>query len=99
MGTLWLGTHKGLFALRADARRRSWKLAGPKFLGHVINHVVQDPRTPRTVLVAAKTGHLGPTVFRSNDRGLAPGARPHSRRRSARPPKERWRAPSSVCSG
>ena len=56
MSTVWVGTRKGLFALRADARRRIWKLAGPQFLGHVIQHVVQDPRAPRTILVAAKTG-------------------------------------------
>src|SRR5512144_816180 len=67
--TLWIGTRKGLFQLRGDARRRGWKLVGPQFLGHVIHHVVPDPRDPRSVLVAAKTGHLGPTVFRSTDRG------------------------------
>lgn len=67
--TLWVGTRKGAFTLRADARRRNWKLAGPQFLGHIIHHVVQDPRAPRVVLMAAKTGHLGPTVFRSTDGG------------------------------
>jgi photosystem II stability/assembly factor-like uncharacterized protein len=67
--TLWVGTRKGLFALRPDARRRAWRLAGPQFLGHIIHHVVQDPREPRTLLMAAKTGHLGPTVYRSNDGG------------------------------
>ena len=67
--TLWVGTRKGAWALRAEARRRSWKLAGPQFLGHIIHHVVQDPREPKVVLIAAKTGHLGPTVFRSTDRG------------------------------
>src|ERR1700730_18704714 len=68
-GTLWIGTRKGLFALRADGARRNWKLAGPQFLGHIIHHVVQDPREPRVLLMAARTGHLGPTVFRSSDRG------------------------------
>jgi hypothetical protein len=67
--TLWIGTRKGAFALRPDARRKTWKLAGPQFLGHIIHHIVQDPREPRVVLMAAKTGHLGPTVFRSADRG------------------------------
>lgn len=68
-GTIWVGTRKGVFSLRADAGRRSWKLAGPQFLGHIIHHVVQDPREPKVLLMAAKTGHLGPTVFRSTDRG------------------------------
>ena len=67
--TLWIGTRKGLFALRGDSGRRSWTLAGPQFLGHIIHHVIQDPREPKVVLMAAKTGHLGPTVFRSTDRG------------------------------
>jgi photosystem II stability/assembly factor-like uncharacterized protein len=67
--TLWVGTRKGAWALRTDKGRRSWKLAGPQFLGHIIHHVVQDPREPKVVLIAAKTGHLGPTVYRSTDRG------------------------------
>ncbi|MBV8343034.1 MAG: glycosyl hydrolase [Gammaproteobacteria bacterium] len=68
-GTLWIGTRKGLFALRRGRTRGAWRLAGPQFLGHIVHHVVQDPREPRVVLMAAKTGHLGPTVFRSGDRG------------------------------
>jgi photosystem II stability/assembly factor-like uncharacterized protein len=67
--TLWIGTRKGLFSLRSDASRRTWKLGAPQFLGHIVHHVVQDPRAPRTLLMAAKTGHLGPTVYRSADRG------------------------------
>ncbi len=67
--TLWIGTRKGLFALHPDARRRSYRLSGPQFLGHIIHHVVQDPRDPKLLLAAAKTGHLGPTVFRSTNRG------------------------------
>jgi photosystem II stability/assembly factor-like uncharacterized protein len=69
VSTLWIGTRKGAFSLRPDAKRKSWKLSGPEFLGHVIHHIVQDPREPKTLLMAAKTGHLGPTVFRSGDRG------------------------------
>jgi len=67
--TLWISTRKGAFALRADAARKIWKLAGPHFLGHIVHHIVQDARDPRVLLMAAKTGHLGPTVFRSVDRG------------------------------
>ncbi|MBS0321525.1 MAG: glycosyl hydrolase [Proteobacteria bacterium] len=67
--TLLIATRKGLWTLRSDAARRSFKLAGPQFLGHILNHAVVDPRDPKTWLVAARTGHLGPTVFRSTDRG------------------------------
>ena len=66
---LWIGTRKGVFALRPDARRRSWKLIGPQYLGHIIHHIVQDPREPHRLALAAKTGHLGPTVYTSSDRG------------------------------
>ena len=68
-GTLWIGTRKGAFALRSNAKRQQWRLTGPQFLGHIIHHIVQDPREPRSLLMAAKTGHLGPTVYRSNNRG------------------------------
>ncbi|HEX7114864.1 MAG TPA: hypothetical protein VF193_07005 [Steroidobacter sp.] len=67
--TIWIGTRKGAFVLRSDGQRKSWTLEGPQFLGHVIHHIVQDPRDARSVLIAAKTGHLGPTVFRSSDQG------------------------------
>jgi len=67
--TLWVATRKGAFALHGDAGRRTWKLSGPQMLGHVLHHIVQDPRDRKCVLMAAKTGHLGPTVYRSTDRG------------------------------
>ena len=66
---LLVGTRKGVFLLHSDAGRRRWSLDGPHFLGHLAYHVVLDPRDRRTLLVAAKTGHLGPTVFRSLDLG------------------------------
>lgn len=67
--TLLIGTRKGAFFLKSDAARGTWKLSAPVYLGHIIHHVVQDPRDGRTILMAARTGHLGPTVFRSVDRG------------------------------
>ena len=73
-----------------DAARRTWKLAGPHFLGHIVHHAVLDPRDGKTLLAAARTGHLGPTIFRSTDRGrtwkeaatppaFERGQRPHRR--------------------
>lgn len=67
--TLLIGTRKGAFALRSDADRQAWSLGAPWFLGHVVHHVVLDPRDGATVLAAARTGHLGPTIFRSEDKG------------------------------
>src|SRR4051794_38961838 len=67
--TLLVGTRKGAFIYRGDSSRRSWRLEGPHYLGNVVNHIVQDPRDPSVLLMGARTGHLGPTVFRSRDGG------------------------------
>ena len=102
---LWIGTRKGAFTLRADARGRGWKLSGPQFLGHIIHHVVQDPREPRVLLLAAKTGHLGPTVYRSSDRGRTwkEAAQPPAFRKAADGEEARavdrvfWLTPGHAC--
>ena len=64
-----VGTRKGLFVLEADRRRRAWRMEGPHFLGQVVNHALLDPRDRRTLLAAVKAGHLGHTVYRSQDFG------------------------------
>ncbi|TKB72710.1 MAG: glycosyl hydrolase [Nitrospira sp.] len=66
---LLIGTRKGAFILRSDRARRAWKLSDPMFLGHIVHHMVLDPRDRHTMLMAASTGHLGPTMFRSTDAG------------------------------
>ncbi len=74
--TLLIGTRKGVFFLRDDrdgddGGGDGWSLSDPHFLGHVAQHVVADPRDGTTVLAAMRTGHLGPTVFRSTDGGAS----------------------------
>jgi photosystem II stability/assembly factor-like uncharacterized protein len=64
-----VATRKGAWLYHSEAARKTWRADGPHFLGHVINHLVLDPRDGRTLLAAAKTGHLGPTIFRSTDLG------------------------------
>jgi hypothetical protein len=64
-----VATRKGAWLYRGDSARKTWRVDGPHFLGHIIHHLVLDPRDGRTLLAAAKTGHLGPTVFRSSDFG------------------------------
>jgi hypothetical protein len=64
-----VATRKGAWLFHGDARRKAWTADGPHFLGHTLSHVKLDPRDGRTLLAAAKTGHLGPTVFRSTDFG------------------------------
>jgi hypothetical protein len=66
---LLIATKKGAFILNANSKRRKWKMSGPIFLGNITHHMMLDPRDRRTLLLAAKTGHLGPTVFRSTDFG------------------------------
>jgi photosystem II stability/assembly factor-like uncharacterized protein len=68
---LLIGTRKGAWVCRDDGARAAWSLEGPLFLGQIVNHFVQDPRDPKVRLIAAKTGHLGPTVFRSLDGGVS----------------------------
>lgn len=74
-----VGTRKGAWIFHGDAARRRWRVDGPHFLGHIVHHLVLDPRDGRTLLAAAKTGHLGPTIFRSTDAG-------RSWKESSRPP-------------
>ncbi len=67
--SLLVATRKGAFILKSDNARRTWNIVGPMFYGHIVHHMVLDPRDRRTLLVAARTGHLGPTLFRSTDFG------------------------------
>jgi photosystem II stability/assembly factor-like uncharacterized protein len=66
---LLVATRKGLFILEPDGARSRAAIAGPHFLGAMVHHAVLDPRDGRTLVVAARTGHLGPTVYRSTDHG------------------------------
>ena len=77
--TLLIGTRKGVFVLSSDDQRASWELSDPMFLGHVAQHVVLDPRDGQRLVAAMRTGHLGPTVFLSDDLG-------ESWREATRPP-------------
>ena len=64
-----VSTRKGAWLFHGDPARKIWKADGPHFLGQIVNHMVLDPRDKKTMLAAASTGHLGPTMFRSTDRG------------------------------
>src|SRR4051812_46379395 len=66
---LLVATRKGAWMFHGDAARRQWRADGPHFLGQIINHLMLDPRDGRTLIAAASTGHLGPTIFRSTDLG------------------------------
>ena len=67
--SLLVATRKGAWMLHGDAARKNWCVEGPHFLGQIVSHMVLDPRDGRTMLAATSTGHLGPTMMRSTDRG------------------------------
>ena len=66
---LLVATRKGAWLFHSDHKRKTWTADGPHFLGHIISTVQLDSRDGRTLLAAAKTGHLGPTIFRSANLG------------------------------
>jgi photosystem II stability/assembly factor-like uncharacterized protein len=66
---LFIGTRKGLWFVEPGPNGSGSKVEGPHFLGHVVHHAVLDPRDRTSLLVGARTGHLGPTVFRTPDLG------------------------------
>jgi photosystem II stability/assembly factor-like uncharacterized protein len=66
---LLVGTRKGAFVASSDPRRGSWTVSEPMFLGHIAQHLVLDPRDRQRLVLAAGTGHLGPTIFHSDDLG------------------------------
>ena len=66
---LYIATRKGFWIATPASDRRSWSLRGPTYLGQQCHHLVLDPRDRRTLLLASRQWHLGPTVFRSTDGG------------------------------
>jgi hypothetical protein len=66
---VWIGTRKGGYVARSDARRRSWTVAGPFQEDRDVFHIAPDPRRPGTVYLAANSGWWGPALYRSRDSG------------------------------
>lgn len=66
---LLVGTRKGAWVFTSDAARKKWSAEGPFRFGEIVYHFLLDPRDGRTMVMALKAGHLGPTVVRSTDRG------------------------------
>jgi len=75
-----IGTKKGAFVLESHDNRNSWQLQDPILFGHVVYHFKPDNRNSEIALIATKTGHLGPTIFYSDD-----GCK--TWKESAKPPK------------
>ena len=62
------GTRKGLFLLRGEEDRRTWKLEGPLLTGWEIYHAMRDPRDG-ALYAATQSYAYGATVHRSSDLG------------------------------
>ncbi|MER3444452.1 MAG: hypothetical protein C4333_10170 [Meiothermus sp.] len=57
---LLVSTHKGLYVLSQG--EDGWALGQPLRLGEIVNDAVADPRPGGRLVVATRTGPLGPTV-------------------------------------
>lgn len=67
---LLVGTTKGAFLFRSDARRGEWEMDGPHFPGEEVYGLAFDQRNGRRALWAAPGNpFFGTTVRRSNDFG------------------------------
>ena len=64
-----VGTRKGAFVFRSDARRRSWSVEGPHFTGQNVHHFILDSRDGETLYVATRNDWWGPDVVRSRNWG------------------------------
>ena len=63
---LLIGTTKGAFVLRSNAKRSRWEVAGPYFHGHAIYALNYDARQGRHRLWASTHNYWG-TMLRSSD--------------------------------
>ena len=65
---LLVGTRKGSFTFRSDARPAEWKVSGPRMRGYSAYHMTYDPRDSE-VWMAANSAFYGPEIARSSDMG------------------------------
>jgi photosystem II stability/assembly factor-like uncharacterized protein len=66
---LFVGTKRGLFVLRSDDGRRSWRISEPRLVGREVYHAFLDPRDGRTGWAATDHAVWGAHVHRSADAG------------------------------
>ena len=64
--TIWVGTRKGLFAVRKGAS--GWTPGAPRFPGEPVSQFVRDPSSG-ACFAALRLGHFGVKVWKSADGG------------------------------
>ncbi len=65
---LLVGTKKGLFLARSDAKRASWEINGPFCDAWPVNHAAFDPATG-SIVAAGMNAWFGPAIWKSTDMG------------------------------
>jgi photosystem II stability/assembly factor-like uncharacterized protein len=66
-----VGTRKGAFILRSDAKRRQWSVDGPHFAGWEIYHMQASPVAPDRIFASQSSSWFGQILQRSDDGGKA----------------------------
>ena len=64
-----VGTRKGAFVLRSDAKRARWDISGPHFAGWEIYHLKGSPADPNRLYASQSSGWFGQVIQRSSDGG------------------------------
>jgi len=64
--TIWVGTRKGLFAVRKD--EGGWKLGMPRFAGEPVSQFARDMETGECY-AALRLGHFGVKMWKGGDTG------------------------------
>jgi photosystem II stability/assembly factor-like uncharacterized protein len=64
-----VGTKKGAFLLRSDAKRAKWTVNGPHFGGWEIYHLKGSPVDPDRLYASQTSGWFGQVIQRSRDGG------------------------------
>jgi photosystem II stability/assembly factor-like uncharacterized protein len=64
-----VGTRKGAFILRADGKRKNWKIDGPLFTGWEVYHMKGSPVDPDRLYASQTSGWFGQIIQCSNDGG------------------------------
>jgi photosystem II stability/assembly factor-like uncharacterized protein len=63
-----IGTTKGAFLAKGDAKRRSWEISGPLCNGWPLNHVIADEASG-AIYAGGGNGWFGDDVWKSTDLG------------------------------
>ncbi len=64
-----VGTRKGAFVLKSDAKRERWDISGPHFAGWEIYHLKGSPPDLNRLYASHSSGWFEQVIQRSNDGG------------------------------